>query len=237
MDKSNILVAVICCKYKLPTLNQCLKAIKNAGFTEVLLNYEGHHTDFYNTEEDTFLVKQVIDEPKYLQVWNWQGAGKVAREFDQHQAARLTPICMARNMCLDFAQHKEFEWIFFCDSDCIMPKNVMEIFDSPYKLKGGLIPGRGVHSHVFYYEKPDYHNEKGDFVPCANGSCGSLAIHKDLFYRLRFRWGMPIGSEQISSEDPLFASDALHIFGEKWWVNRQVRYTHIGDLAENETAR
>ena len=44
MEKNRILAAVICCEYKSYSLEQCLNAIKEAGF-DCALNYEGKYRD------------------------------------------------------------------------------------------------------------------------------------------------------------------------------------------------
>ena len=217
-----ILVAVICCDYKKYSLKECIDHIKNAGFEHILINYEGllPLNDYGQT---------------YLQEWEWTGAGKNKRKFDQDQNSRLAPICVARNLCLDFAQQGNFDWILFVDSDVMVPQNMMQLFDSPYKVKGGLIKGRGAHKNALYKFYPQ--REINEYTECHYGSCGSLAIHKDIFWRVRFRWGLPIDGDSVCSEDPIFASDVRHLFNEFWYINNNLVHEHIGDFAPHEGAQ
>jgi hypothetical protein len=216
-----ILAAVICCDYKNYSLNECIKAIKDAGF-DVLLNYQGIET----------LTMPNVD---FFQSWNAYGNGFNERIFDQDQNARLTPICVARNMCLDFAQQGGYDYILFVDSDVIVPNNMMDLFNSPYKVKGGLIKGRGAHKNALYKFYPQ--EEIGEYTKCHYGSCGSLAIHKDIFWRVRFRWGLPIDGDVVCSEDPIFASDCRILFNEFWYINNNLIHEHIGDFEPHEAAQ
>jgi lipopolysaccharide biosynthesis glycosyltransferase len=222
-----ILVAVICCEYKLYSLNECLSAIEKAGFDDVLLNYEGEQDDLLD-----------ISETKFSQIWQMSGSGVNKRQFDQDQNARLTPICIARNMCLDFAQQGGYDWIFFVDSDVIIPEDTKEkLFTEPEfgKLRSGIVPGRGCHSsakYMFYPNEKVANWQRADYF-----TCGFMAIHKDIFFRLRFRWGLPIGEGVICSEDPLFGSDARTILNEFWWGNLDLIARHSGDLKQGETSQ
>jgi hypothetical protein len=216
-----ILAAVICTDFKAYSLKKCLEAIRAAGFNQILLNYEG------NIPSDL--------DVDYTQEWIFNGAGKNERQFDQDQSARLTPICIARNMCLDFAQQGGFDYILFVDSDVIVPNNMMDLFNSPYKVKGGLIKGRGAHKNALYKFYPQ--EEIGEYTKCHYGSCGSLAIHKDIFWRVRFRWGLPIDGDVVCSEDPIFASDCRILFNEFWYINNNLIHEHIGDFEPHEAAQ
>jgi hypothetical protein len=216
-----ILVAIICTDFKEYSLKECINQVRKAGFDEILLNYEG--------------IAPTIEGDIHIQEWMWEGAGKKERKFDQDQQARLTPICIARNMCLDFAQQGNYDWILFVDSDVMLPSNMMDLFNSPYKVKGGLIKGRGAHKNAQYKFYPQ--REIGEYTECHYGSCGSLAIHKDIFWRVRFRWGLPINGNIVCSEDPIFASDVRHLFNEFWYINNNIVHKHIGDFGPNEGAQ
>jgi hypothetical protein len=219
-----ILAAIICCHYKSYSLQSCIDHVKAAGF-DVLVNYEGFMQSNY----------QNID---HLQKWTASGAGINQRQFDQDQGARLTPICIARNMCLDYAQQGGYDWIMFVDSDVMIPNDTKEkLFNAPadFKIRSGIVKGRGIHSGATYMFYP---NQKLGDWQCANYfTCGFMAIHKDIFWRLRFRWGLPIKANDICSEDPLFGSDAREILGETWWGNTTLKAEHWGDLKENETSQ
>jgi len=222
---NKILVAVICCDYKKYSLKQCVDHIKDAGFEHILINYEG------------LLPLQNYGQT-YLQEWEWTGDGKATRQFDQDQHARLSPICIARNMCLDFAQQGGFDWILFVDSDVMIPNNTKDkLFNCKvdFKLRSGIVNGRGVHGGATYMFYPNV--TLGEWQCADYFTCGFMAISKDIFWRLRFRWGLPIKGGDVCSEDPLFGDDARQILGETWWGNLELKAEHLGDLKNGETSQ
>lgn len=219
-----ILAAIICCDYKSYSLQKCIDHVKEAGF-DVLVNYEG-------------FIDPRIEGITYLQNWEAWGAGFNQRQFDQDQQARLTPICIARNMCLDFAQQHGYDWILFVDSDVMIPSNTREkLFNCKvdFKIRSGIVPGRGIHSLANYMFYPNV--TLGEWQCADYFTCGFMAISKDIFWRLRFRWGLPIKGGDICSEDPLFGDDARQILGETWWGNLELKAQHWGDLKEGETSQ
>jgi hypothetical protein len=218
-----ILVSIICCSFKEYSLGNCISRIKDCGFDDILLNFEGEPLKDY--------------EVKYLQTWNFNGAGNIKREYDQHQESRLPLICIARNMCLDFAQQGGFDYILFVDSDVVIPSDTKtKLFDNNlYKLKSGIVKGRGVHSGATYMFFT--HEELNGWQRADYFTCGFMAIHKDVFFRLRFRWGLPVNGQTICSEDPLFGDDARTILGVNWWGRLDLIAEHLGELKEGETSQ
>ena len=218
-----ILAAVICTDFKAYSLKKCLEAIRAAGFEQILLNYEG------NIPSDL--------DVDYTQEWIFNGAGKNERKYDQHQESRLPLICIARNMCLDFAQQGGFDYILFVDSDVVIPPDTKtKLFDNNlYKLKSGIVKGRGVHSGATYMFFT--HEELNGWQRADYFTCGFMAIHKDVFFRLRFRWGLPVNGQTICSEDPIFGDDARTILGVNWWGRLDLVAEHLGELKEGETSQ
>jgi hypothetical protein len=141
-------------------------------------------------------------------------------------------------MCLDFAQQGGFDWILFVDSDVMIPSNTKEkLFNCKvdFKIRSGIVPGRGVHSSATYMFYPNV--TLGEWQCADYFTCGFMAISKDVFWRLRFRWGLPIKGGDICSEDPLFGDDARQILGETWWGNLELKAQHWGDLKEGQTSQ
>ena len=219
-----ILTAIICCDYKSYSLNQCIESVRKAGFEDILLNYEGILLDSYPVS--------------YTQEWIVSGSGfDESRKFDQDQEFRLSRITIARNMCLEFAQLKGYDWILFVDSDVLIPVDTKAILfeDKSYKIRSGIVPGRGIHSqakYMFYPHEIEGHWQRADYF-----TCGFMAIHKSVFTKLRFRWGEPIYGGEVASEDPLFGSDARTILKEFWWGNLLLKAEHIGELKHGETSQ
>jgi hypothetical protein len=219
-----ILTAIICCDFKSYSLSECIESVRKAGFEDILLNYEGIVLDSYPVT--------------YTQEWLVTGSGfDESRKFDQDQDYRLSRITIARNMCLEFAQLKGYDWILFVDSDVLIPIDTKAILfeEQPYKIRSGIVPGRGIHSEAKYMFYP--HEIEGYWQRADYFTCGFMAIHKSVFSKLRFRWGQPIYGEQIASEDPLFGSDARAILKEFWWGNLKLKAEHIGELKHGETSQ
>lgn len=224
-----ILFAVICCEYKNYSLKQCFDAIKLAApNADLLINYE---VSYYG--QDVRLPSGFT----HYQGWGYFGDGKNERKFDQDQGSRLTPICIARNMVMDYAQQGNYDWLIFVDSDIIVPDNVLNILENPdfISLRSGVIPGRGIHSNVTYSGTQP--QDLGDgWIKSDYFSCGLLAIPKQIFWRTRFRWGMPQESDIVASEDPIFGSDCRHL-GYGWFCKKDVICQHVGELRDGETSQ
>ena len=218
-----ILAAIICCDYKSYSLQKCIDHVKAAGF-DVLLNYEGHNIE--------------VEGIDYLQRWVGYGSGFNSRKFDQDQNARLTPICIARNMVMDFFQQTDYDYLLFVDSDVMIPADTKEklfSLDGYGKIRSGLVFGRGEHSHAKYLFYPQ--EKINDWQKVDYATCGFLAIHRDVVFRIRFRWGMSKESDTIASEDPIFGSDTRNYLNEFWWVNLSLIAKHIGDLKNDEASQ
>jgi len=215
--KNKILAAVICCEFKEYSLQQCLRAIKKAEFEDVLLNFEGE------------LPAGLIDYD-YLQNWVLETTPTQKRQYDQDQSYRLSRIVTARNMVIDWAVAGDYDWIFFVDSDVIIPENtISELFENnEYKLKSGLVKGRGAHSFATYLSYPQ--EQVGKWTRCHYATCGFMAIHRSLFRKVRFKWGEAFDTDILCSEDPLYGADCRYLFDEWWWVNTALKSEHLGDL-------
>lgn len=215
-----ILTAVICCDFKDYSLPECLKSIKKAGFSSVLLNHEGD-------KKGVSMAVLLNNWGMNLQTWSLSETGGNTRQFDQDQGYRLPRIVTARNMCIDFAIKHNYDWLFFVDSDVLIPENTMELlFESnDFKLKSGLVHGRGAHSGAQYVF--NRLGTEGDWTKCEYSTCGFTAIHRDIFRRVRFKWGEPFEGGALCSEDPLYGADVRHLYGINWMVNTKLQAEHI----------
>lgn len=221
-----ILAAVIACDFKSYSLKNCIHAIKDAGF-DVLLNYEGNEP----------LTLPNLD---YFQKWNAFGSGFNERKFDQDQNARLTRICVARNMVMDFFQQTDYDYLLFVDSDVIIPKNTKDklFYSQPQNniVISGLVHGRGDHAHAQYLFNPITKIDATKVI-VEYATCGFMAIPRDLVFRARFRWGLPTNGGVICSEDPIFGDDLRNIFGGAWIVVTDCIASHVGDLKNSEASQ
>ena len=220
--KNKILTAVICCDFKNYSLDECIDSIKKAGFENVLINYETD-SEAYPTE---------LLSANHFQVWSINEWLEPNRQFDQDQGYRLPRIVTARNMCIDFAIKHDYDWLFFVDSDVLIPTNTMELlFESnDYKLKSGLVHGRGSHQGAEYVF--NRLAVEGDWTKCEYSTCGFTAIHRDIFRRVRFKWGEPFDGGALCSEDPLYGADVRHLYGINWMVNSKLQAQHIDNPSQ-----
>ena len=224
--KNKILTAVICCDFKNYSLDECIDSIKKAGFDDVLLNYESSDNELPNNKKLLLLL------PENLQVWQISEFGESDRQFDQDQGYRLPRIVTARNMCIDYAIKHDYDWLFFVDSDVLIPTNTMELlFESnDYKLKSGLVHGRGSHQGAQYVF--NRLGVEGDWTKCEYSTCGFTAIHRDIFRRVRFKWGEPFEGGALCSEDPLYGADVRHLYNINWMVNSKLQAQHIDNPSQ-----
>ena len=220
-----VLCSILCCDYKIYSLQKCIDHAKDAGF-DVLVNYEG-------------LIDPNIEGITYLQNWSAWGSGFNERKFDQDQAARLTPICIARNMVMDFFQQTDYDYLLFVDSDVLIPKDTYQkLFTHNHNNRtviSGLVHGRGIHQGARYMFGEIMRD--GNKVLVEYATCGFMAIPRDLVFRSRFRWGLPSNGGVICSEDPLYGDDLRTIFNGQWIVYTDCIAQHEGDLKEGETSQ
>lgn len=106
---------------------------------------------------------QLIDrsEPQIacdVDTWQWRtgrfrkrtAPWRLPPQYDQDQR-RLQSICVARNMAREFALATGASHLFFIDADVIVPPDALKrLLALDHPLAGGLVPGRGAHSHVKY---------------------------------------------------------------------------------------
>lgn len=89
-----------------------------------------------------------------IERWDPAGASEFAwrkrPQYDQDQR-RLQGICMARNMAREYAMAMGASHLFFVDADVIVPPNALQrLIALDHPLAGGMVPGRGAHSGVWY---------------------------------------------------------------------------------------
>ncbi len=144
----------------------------------------------------------------HLEWWYRSGWGGAQPTYDQDQR-RLKYIITARNMAIDFALAMRADWLLYIDADVIpKPDGLQYLMALGKPLCGGLVPGRGAHSHVKYIFH--HHATQGDVITCGYGTCGYMLISKDIFGVLRFRMGPHMQHRDVFlSEDPAYCADAI----------------------------
>jgi glycosyltransferase involved in cell wall biosynthesis len=190
------------------------------------LNIETNAPERY-TDVRSFLFNHAL-RPFDFDYWNVTSSWRPRQKYDQDNGVRLYPIITARNMAIDYALHRQADWLFFVDSDVIVPPDSLtKLLALGRPLVGGLVPGRGAHSHVNYvFGQWDATDE---VLITKHGTMGCCLIHKDLFQFIRFRQGPhPIRKEVWLSEDPCYAADAEYAGrANAWYIHTGVVCGHI----------
>jgi len=204
-----------------PDLHYYVHLETNVGLPNIhslfrpLLNYLDYDCPIPHTLDVCHMASPWIPKPKY----------------DQDQA-RLIGIVRARNEARAFALHNDASHILFVDADVIIkPDGLKRLLDLDRPLCGGLVPGRGAHSHVDYEFWPQFEvPDRPGVWEVGHGTCGYCLIRRDLFSTLAFRFGASRENPETAlSEDPAYASDAyLNGFG-RWWIDHSITAEHLDD--------
>lgn len=183
-----------------------------------------------------------VDRPYHLDIWGWRSTWWEGPRFDQDQR-RLVPIVMARNMAIEAAMALGASHLFQVDADVIVPRDSIErLLELDRPIVGGLVPGRGCHSHV-HYVSARHRYIAPNLIEADHGTAGFMLIRRDVFERLRYRHGpSSVYPGVYLSEDPAYTEDAR----EKWgfgsmWLRTDLVAEHRDNpdhpLTESETAQ
>ena len=241
---SNLLVvATIICDHKLyPGAERVLE--RNAALEvpeemekAVYLNIETNPTN------NLWLVDycDLLQHVDAYDVWTWQSSWRLERTKDQDQGYRLPPICIARNMVREFALAMDAAAVLYVDSDVLVPKNALrELWETEFPIVGGIVPGRGCHSHVNYLGSPGAFRSLGENLAETDFStAGFLLVRREVFERVNWRWGWDDRGRGPHSEDPLFGYETRQL-GIPWRVRTDLVAEHLDNpdrpLTEDETA-
>lgn len=200
--------------------------------SEVYLNHQGT----FSTVE--FMVRN-CRIPFIWDSWKVSSNWRPQVRYDQDQR-RLLGIVTARNMAIDYALSVGADYLLFIDSDVFPdPEGLQHLLDLDVPLCGGYVPGRGAHSHVHYVGagKRGILPHSEDVIECDWGTCGYMLIKREVFGRLRFRWGDdPDDPMNFLSEDPAFCLDWARFSGKGFLIDKRATARHEGDLNEDEAS-
>lgn len=207
---------------------------------EIYLNIESENFE----ENFKPLIEAIKKSGKkvHMDIWQCRSTWAKKPEFDQDQA-RLNPIMTARNMSIQAAQALGATHILQVDADVVIPKDsIQRLLAIGRPLVGGRVPGRGVHSTIWYGK-----NATSDLTPNLPDhliemeycTCGFALIERELFDLLKYRSGPhnTVKSAMLS-EDPAFGTDAHDVWGFDWWtVDKTLVAEHQDDPDNPLTAK
>ncbi len=259
-EKTKVVAAILLCDRKAYSQMVALPAVTELeGVDEIYItietfmsgmNFTKLYNDlilFVNQHKKDMQDKGYPPLPTFVDLWTWRAAGwKATPAFDQDQA-RLYNIVTARNMCRTFALEREASHLLFVDADVVPPTDTIpKLLAMKKPLVGGIVPGRGAHSHVKYiFDKLAMKEEDiahfGDkvenVIACKHGTMGLCMIERRLLSAIGFRYGVSReDGTTFLSEDPAFAQDAWYAGFGPWYLNREVRAAHIDNPKEPLTA-
>ena len=244
---NKIVVAVIACDFKAYSLQRVIDnnlKLKTPPGAELLhyLNVECRYGGVWPIFD--------CDDKMDIDLWTWRAPWRGKRAADQDQGYRLPPIVIARNMALEYAKYNQASTILYIDSDVLVPQRsavvLWEELQRPHRVPvnivGGLVPGRGVHSHVYYTGSTGMRPVTGEkhLARVDYGTAGFMMVHRDVFWNVAWRWGEVPRKRDKHSEDPLFAHDARQLGYGWWYIRADLKAEHLDDpdrpLNNGETA-
>lgn len=169
-----------------------------------------------------------------IDYWQVQGTWRQKPQFDQ-DGARFAPIAMGRNMALDWAisqtmMNQDVSHLLFVDSD-VRPHagGLQHLLNLNKPITGGLVPGRGAHSHVSYVFGKK--SEEGPVIRCEHGTSGYLLLQRTIFEVERFRAGPCVYKrEVVLCDDPAYATDCFQQgLADAWYIDTRATADHVDD--------
>lgn len=232
----HVVAAMLLCDRKRYCGAESLQAVSRLyGLRKIYVNIETKfpeselHRDAKYSQVLEFARTSPI--PVDIDIWTMQSTWMKPRpSHDQDQYYRLPRIVAGRNQaCEWFWSQSEATHLLFIDSDVIpRPDGLQRLLAHKKPLTGGLVHGRGEHSHVRVLF--DVLSQQDNLLECRWGSCGYMLIERQVLDVQRFRWGISRAEPgQLRSEDPAFCEDAfLNGFG-RYWIDEAVVADHIDD--------
>lgn len=229
-----ILTSTLLCDRKSSSQLVAVKRLANLSYQdyEIYLNIETENLEKNFKALLDFL--KTVNVPVHMDVWNCSSTWAKKPQFDQDQA-RLNPIMTARNMSIQAAQGLQATHLFQVDADVVVPTNSIErLLEINRPLVGGSVPGRGVHSTIWYGKKAVRdltENLPSHLIEMEYCTCGFLLIERQVFDVLKYRSGPhnKVKSAMLS-EDPAYGTDAHDVWEFPWWtVDTTLVAEHLDD--------
>lgn len=232
---TKVVVATLLCDRKVRSqLVAIPRMLKIVGADRLYINIESNYQDqefkaAYRPLRELLAAGTPL--PVDMDVWSWESTWRKRPSYDQDQL-RLDGIVMARNMARAYMLRMDATHLLFIDADVVVePDGLQKLLALDHAVCGGLVPGRGAHSHRNYVFGPQrLVPEHPDVIECTHGTCGYMLLRRDVLSTLAFRFGASRETPgRALSEDPAFCSDAfLNGFG-RYWIHRLASAEHWDD--------
>lgn len=205
--------------------------VKEPLVERIYVTVETKNADYYR-EVVAFLRDS--GKPFDIDYW-WVETSWMGRPQYDQDTARYMPIATGRNMALDWAivqtmMNPSVSHLLFIDSD-VRPHmgGLQYLLELNKPLSGGLVPGRGAHSHVNYVFGQKSH--EGNIIRCEHGTSGYLLIARSIFEVQRFRAGPCAYKRDVFlCDDPAYATDAIHHgLADAWYIDTRATADHVDD--------
>jgi len=206
-----IVAATLLCQRKLTDWKIVLPSLFALTYEDlhiyINVQYRFGEADSWNEMREWLKLQSkryVLDEWSYESSWNKEATIK----DEQDNSKRLVPICIARNMAIQYAKSSMATHLFFVDADVKVPENSIQVLLKAHKpIIGGKVPSRFNNKNMFYvcegqkYKQP---LEKEGIYIVDHTTCGFLLIERQVFREVLFSYDM----EKGMSEDPLYGLQA-----------------------------
>jgi len=241
-----VIVATVLCDFKLYSAQQVIERLLELDHPDDVepLVYANIETIPGNVIELAGYEFITENQAVHYDAWSWESAWRGGRKGDQDQRYRLPGIVIARNMAREFAMARNADAILYVDSDVLIPRNsLVELLKENLNIVGGLAPGRGAHSHVYYTGSGRHLKQiRENLLRTDYGTAGFVLIRRDVYQRIAWRWGWSIRNDTgPHSEDPLYGEDA-RVAGLGWWhIRTDLVAEHLDNpnhpLSDKEAAK
>lgn len=208
-----ILVATLLCDRKAYSQLYAIPRLFELTYPDIVVYINIQTDDLERNFSGLLSFLESVSRPYHMDVWSWRSTWWDPPRFDQDQR-RLTPIVMARNMAIEAAMALGASHLFQVDADVVVPRDSIErLLELNHAIVGGLVPGRGCHSHVYYLSSHQRCIRDG-ILEVNHGTAGFMLIRRDVFQYLRYRHGpSSVYPGVYLSEDPAYTEDARERWG------------------------
>lgn len=181
----------------------------------------------------------LVDNSKNIEFFKYLLARRIKVLKSLWSPNPLERITLARNYIINYLlEHKEYKYVFFIDTDTIIPKDGIEILLKHKKDLVGFLCHMGFKKKVPCVLKSGhiiYHGRRGlnyytwkeikkmkNLVKVYATSVGCLLVHRKIFEKgVRFRY-----TPFINVGEDLWFFSEVNAYGFQFWLDKSIRVKH-----------